>query len=76
MRMIQFNKMPTRMVEHNAVTFGRMVATLLQHSGRATYSALAAAATGHEHGDKSCTEPEQFVDYCLRRGWLAEQETE
>ena len=24
MRMIQFNKMPTRMVEHNAETFGRM----------------------------------------------------
>ena len=75
MRMIQFKKMQIRMVEHNAETFGRMVGTLLQHSGRATYSALA-AATGHEQGDKRCTEPEQFVDYCLRRGWLAEQGTE
>ena len=72
--MIHFNKMPNRMVRHNAETFGRMISTLLQNGGQATYAALAEAAAGHEHGDKKCTEPYQFVDYCLRRAWLSEKD--
>lgn len=75
MKLIEFKAMPKRMASHNAATFGRMVATLLENGGRASYNALAQAATGHVHGDKKCTEPAQFVDYCLRRGWITEQQT-
>ena len=74
MRVIQFNKMPTQMLAHNAETFGRMIARMLQNGGQASYSDLAGAAIGHLADEKKCAEAYQFVDYCLSRAWLTEHQ--
>ena len=70
MKLIRFREMPSRMSPHNALTFGRIVTSLLEHGGRVEHYELSYVAEDHQHGDKRCSGGASFVNYCLRRGWL------
>lgn len=60
---------PSRMKAHNAKTWAR-IETELGSGGAGTYDRLVALSKGHESGTEGAPHPYQFVDYCIRSGWL------
>jgi hypothetical protein len=60
---------PTRLAPHNAETWERIAAEL-EARGSASYERLVALAKGHVSGQANAPHPHQFVDHCIRNGWL------
>lgn len=68
-RSYRLGREPTRMAQHNAKTWAKLQQELAVR-GSATYERLVALSKGHESGTKGAPHPHQFVDYCIRSGWL------
>jgi hypothetical protein len=67
---IKLGKMPRRMEQHNADTYGLLVALLLP--GPQPFEAVVTMAEGHQSGDAGAPHAYQFVTYCLKpqNRWL------
>lgn len=66
---IAIGRSPKRMAAHNAITY-EAIATRISTDGPIPYGTAVSLAKHHVSGTASQPYPYQFVEYCLRRGWL------
>ncbi len=60
---------PKSMAAHNALTYGA-IAVGIAKDGPISYDDAVVLSRHHLSGTKAKPHPHQFVDYCLRNGWL------
>ena len=63
---------PQRLAPHNLASW-RIIEAILDAYGTADFWDLAVAVRGHKHGTKGVKDPQHFVSYCNRMGWLVKK---
>lgn len=71
LRCYRLGRVPRCLNEENAASWSILEA-ILRARGHAQFKVLATAVTGHSPRDHAKLRPEQFVAYCVKRGWLKE----
>ena len=60
---------PTMLAQHNLVSW-RVIKAILDAYDTADFLDLAVAVRGHMVPNQTAGNPQVFVAYCIRRGWL------
>lgn len=71
LRRYRLGRLPRGLNEENAASWS-IIEAILTARGHSQFKVLATAITGHAPRDAAKLRPQQFVDYCIRRGWLKE----
>ncbi len=69
MAKIAIGRPPKSMAVHNALTYGA-IAVGIAKEGPISYDDAVVLSRNHVSGAQTHPHPHQFVDYCLRHGWL------
>ncbi len=59
-----------RMSPHNAESWDKIDKAISKSGGVSSFDALNIAVKDHESGSKGSPHPYQFIDYCVKNGWL------
>ena len=63
-------KKPNSLFDHNLETWELLESSIEASGGKASYGYLCDLASGHKHFGREDGNPERFIDYCIRNGWL------
>lgn len=66
---ISLARRPARLAPHNLATW-RVIEAILDARQVADFWDLAVAVRGHKRFGTENATPQEFVSYCIRRGWL------
>jgi hypothetical protein len=55
---------------HNPETWTKIQKHFDRVGSITSYDALVAVARGHLHRGEDSSNPHQFIDYCIKQGWL------